>query len=428
LNVRITKPVQGGTIKAIASKSAAHRLLICASLSGIETFVRCPERSRDIDATADCLESLGSVIRYEKDGFFVTPLDKSKDKNAQRSLNCGESGSTLRFLLPVCGALGINVKFNMEGRLPARPLSGLYEEMTAHGCTLSEQGRSPLVCGGKLTGGNYTLPGNVSSQFISGLLFALPLLESGGSICVTGSLESRPYVDMTIDALRLFSITVHEEDKPALVFRAPEKQAYKSPKIVQTEGDWSNAAFWLCAGAIGTNAITCSGLDINSRQGDRAVVDILRKFGARVSVENDTVTVSPAALNGIEIDAENIPDLVPVLAATASTARGKTIIRNAGRLRLKESDRLYTTASLLSALGADVAETEDGLVIQGKTKLSGGEAQSFGDHRIAMAAAVLSAACSAPVTIQNAEAVNKSYPAFFDDFHITLGGIYEKEE
>jgi 3-phosphoshikimate 1-carboxyvinyltransferase len=427
LNIRIVKPVQGGTIKAIASKSAAHRLLICASLADNETFIRCQERSQDIDATAHCLESLFAVIRYEDDGFFVTPINKTKNPEKERSANCGESGSTLRFLLPVCGALGMKVRFNMGGRLPARPLTGLYEEMKSKGCTLSEQGRSPLTLGGKLKNGKYSLPGNISSQFISGLLFALPLLEGDSAICVTGNLESRPYVNMTLDALRLFGINVQEEEKPQLTFRLIGGQTYLSPKNVQTEGDWSNAAFWLCAGAIGKSAVTCTGLNLDSRQGDRAIAELLKKFGARVSVDSSTITVSPDELKGIEIDAENTPDLVPVLAAVASTARGETIIKGAGRLRLKESDRLRTIAVSLSELGADVKETDDGLVIQGKNKLQGGVTQSFGDHRIAMAAAVLSGACTNPVTIQNAEAVNKSYPAFFDDFHITLGGIYEKE-
>ena len=439
MNIRIVKPLQGGTIGAIASKSAAHRLLICASLADNETFVRCQERSQDIDATVRCLEALGVVIRYEDGGFYVAPLKKkdylispASGAKSERSLDCGESGSTLRFLLPVCGALGAKIKFNMEGRLPARPLTGLYEEMTAHGCTLSEQGRSPLALCGKLTSGSYSLPGNISSQFISGLLFALPLLEDGGSISVTGNLESRPYVDMTLDAIKLFGINVQEEEKPAVTFRITGNQTYRSPKSVQTEGDWSNAAFWLCAGAIGSDTIgkggiTCTGLDVNSRQGDRAIVELLKKFGAQVSINSGSVKVSPAALKGIEIDAENTPDLVPVLAAVASTAQGETVIKGAGRLRLKESDRLRTVAETLSVLGADVKETDDGLVIHGKNKLQGGVTQSFGDHRIAMAAAVLSGACSNPVTIQNAEAVNKSYPAFFDDFHITLGGICEKE-
>jgi 3-phosphoshikimate 1-carboxyvinyltransferase len=426
VNVRIVKPIQGGTIGAIASKSAAHRLLICAALAHNETFVRCPERSQDIDATALCLESLGAVIRYENDGFFVTPVNQaeSQDLTKEHVLDCGESGSTLRFLLPVCGALGMKVKFNMGGRLPARPLTGLYEEMTAHGYTLSEQGRSPLACAGRLTSGDYSLPGNVSSQFISGLLFALPLLEGDSAIRVTGEMESRPYIDMTLEALRLFGIPVQEEEK---IFRITGSQTYRSPKTVMTEGDWSNAAFWLSAGAIGTSGVTCIGLNINSRQGDRAILEILKKFGANVFVDDTAVTVSPGALKGIEIDARDTPDLVPVLAAVAATAQGKTVIKGAGRLRLKESDRIRTVADFLSSLGADITEISDGLIIQGKEKLTGGVTQSFGDHRIAMAAAVLSAACSAPVTIQNAEAVRKSYPAFFDDFHITLGGICERE-
>jgi 3-phosphoshikimate 1-carboxyvinyltransferase len=321
----------------------------------------------------------------------------------------------------------MKVKFNMEGRLPARPLTGLYEEMTSNGCKLSEQGHSPLVLGGKLKSGNYYLPGNISSQFVSGLLFALPLLEGYSTISVKDKLESRPYVDMTLDALRLFRITVHEEEKPRLTFCVTGNHTYRSPKTVQTEGDWSNAAFWLCAGAIGTSGITCTGLYKDSRQGDRAIVEYLKKFGARVSADSGAVTVYPNDLKGIEINAENTPDLVPVLAAVASTAQGETVIRGAGRLRLKESDRLRTIAASLSALGANVKETDDGLVIQGKNKLQGGVTQSFGDHRIAMAAAVLSGACTNPVTIQDAQAVKKSYPAFFSDFHITLGGICEKE-
>jgi 3-phosphoshikimate 1-carboxyvinyltransferase len=427
LNIRIVRPLKGGSIAAIASKSAAHRLLICASLADSKTFVRCTERSQDIDATAKCVKSLGAGIRYKGSGFYITPVKKPKDLLKERSIDCGESGSTLRFLLPVCGALGMTVKFNMEGRLPARPLTGLFEEMTAHGCTLSEQGRSSLSCGGKLTSGVYSIPGNVSSQFISGLLFALPLLEGDSTIRVTEDLESRPYVDMTLDSLRFFGIKIHEEEIPVLTFRVPGNQTYVSPKTVHTEGDWSNAAFWLCAGAIGTSGITCTGLNVDSKQGDRVIIELLRKFGARVSDYNGTVTVSPGPLEGIEINAKDTPDLVPVLAAVASTALGKTIIRGAGRLRLKESDRLHTIAASLSALGADIKETDDGLIIHGKVRMAGGVTQSFGDHRIAMAAAVLSGACGGAVTIKNAETVKKSYPAFFDDFHKAFGGICEKE-
>ena len=420
--VKITKPIRGGTVRAIASKSEAHRLLICAALAGSETFVACPERSEDIDATARCLESLGAVVRYEPEGFFVAPVNRSAERQGV-ILDCGESGATLRFLLPVCGALGLRASLHMSGRLPSRPLSALYDEMTSHGCTLSEQGYSPLDCEGQLKSGEYTLPGNISSQFISGLLFALPLLEGESRIRVTGVLESRPYVDMTLDALRLFGVTVLEEE--GQVFRIPGRQTGRSPKNVRVEGDWSNAAFWLSAGAIGQSGVTCTGLNLNSRQGDRAIVELLARYGARVTYgegENGAVTVSPGTLRGIDIDAGDTPDLVPVLAAVASGAEGKTTIRNAGRLRIKESDRLKTVAASLSGLGADVKETEDGLIIIGKKVLTGGETQSFGDHRIAMTAAILSAACTEPVVIRGAEAVRKSYPSFFDDFNAALGG------
>jgi len=447
MNVRITRSIRGGAVRAIASKSGAHRLLICAALADGDTFIICPERSEDIDATARCLQTLGVVARYERDGFAVTPVSGREAKQyapgaaarygrdgfavtpvsglgAKRyALDCGESGSTFRFMLPVCGALGVRAAFYLGGRLPERPMSPLYDEMASHGCTLSEPGISPLVCDGQLTSGNYTLPGNISSQFISGLLFALPILSGDSVIRVTGVLESRPYVDMTLDALRLFGITVMEEE--GRVFRVPGGQIYRSPHEITVEGDWSNAAFWLSAGAIGKGAVICKGLNMNSRQGDRAVAGFLERFGASVVCVGDTVTVSPGKLHGIDIDAGDTPDLVPVLAAVAAVAQGKTVIRNAGRLRLKESDRLRAVAASLSGLGADITETEDGLAVIGKNQLAGGQTESFGDHRIAMAAVVVSAACEAPVEIRGAEAVNKSYPGFFNDFDAYLGGEWE---
>jgi len=432
MTVRITKPIQGGRIQAIPSKSAAHRLLICAALADSKTFIYCKQRSEDIDATIRCLEALGVTVRYEQDGLLISPINRRELNfdNQRHVLNCGESGATLRFLLPVCGALGLRVSFVMAGRLPNRPISELYNEMTSHGCKLSEPGFSPLSCEGLLTNGTYTLPGNITSQYISGLLFALPLIcPQGGCqhselseslIQVTGVLESRPYVDMTLEALRLFGLTIHEE-KPQ-VFRIPGGQTGCSPETVHIEGDWSNAAFWLSAGAIGKNAVTCTGLNMDSQQGDRAIARLLARFGANVVCENNIVTVSPGLLQGIDIDAGDIPDLVPVLAAVAALANGKTVIRNASRLRIKESDRLHTVAVSLSELGADITETEDGLVVIGKKILTGGETQSYGDHRIAMTAAILSTACSGPVIIRETQAVRKSYPAFFEDFSAALGG------
>ena len=460
MDVRITKlPDSGinnepgtrisGTIRAITSKSAAHRLLICAALADSETFLTYSQSSQDIDATIRCLQALGAGITFKEDGLLITPINRSGlNKEEIYLLNCGESGATLRFILPVCGALGLSVSITMSGRLPSRPLTELYDEMTSHGCKLSKPGLSPLKCEGQLINGTYTLPGNITSQYVSGLLFALPLLRSNGDkgesrLHVTGVLESRPYVDMTLDALRLFGVTVLEEGQS---FRIPGGQTICSQKNVYVEGDWSNAAFWLCAGALGKNAVnnadgnsvgansagavsrnavsqvTCTGLNLNSRQGDKAIVELLSRYGANVVCKDDAVTVSPAALRGINIDAGDIPDLVPVLAAVAAAAEGKTVIRNAARLRMKESDRLHTVAASLSALGADITETEDGLVIIGKKTLTGGETQSYGDHRIAMTAAVLSTVCTGPVIIRDAEAVRKSYPDFFEDFKTALGG------
>ena len=310
----------------------------------------------------------------------------------------------------------------MGGRLPERPLTALYDEMAAHGCTLSEPGYSPLVCEGRLKSGLYTLPGNISSQFVSGLLLALPLLEGGSVMQITGVLQSRPYVDITLEALRLFGVTITEED--GQVFHIPGGQKFCPPKNVRAGGDWYNAAFWLSLGAIGKDSVTCTGLDPDSRQGDRIAVELLSRFGAGVVCRNGSVTVSPCTLRGIDIDAGDTPDLVPALAAVACVAEGKTTIRNAGRLRIKESDRLSTVAESLTDLGADIKQTADGLEINGKKALRGGRTRSFGDHRIAMSAAILSAACTGTVVIRDADAVRKSYPGFFNDLETALGGEY----
>jgi 3-phosphoshikimate 1-carboxyvinyltransferase len=381
---------------------------------GKDTFVTCETRSQDIDATVGCLQYLNAQINSEANGFLVSPI-KEIHPDMLYALPCAESGSTLRFLLPVCGALGAYSLFHMHGRLPERPLTGLKEAMQEKGCTFTDNPPDSFYCKGKLASGTYTLPGDISSQFVSGLLFALPLLDDDSRIQISGVLESQPYVDMTLQALQAFGITIGDD------FCISGNQAYRSPDKVRVEGDWSNAAFWLCAGAISPSGVTVSGLDLPSRQGDRAVTELLKRFGAKVTVKQNEITVCRDKLNGIDIDASDTPDLVPVLAAVASVADGTTVIRNAERLRIKESDRLSTVTQALTALGANVSETADGLIIHGKKKLPGGETDSFGDHRIAMMSAVLSAACTGQVVIKNAQAVNKSYPGFFEDFE-RLGG------
>jgi 3-phosphoshikimate 1-carboxyvinyltransferase len=421
LDVKISPYKLNGVVRAIPSKSQAHRALICAALADKPTSVECSGDSDDIAATAECLSALGAKIERESGVYNVHPLKRGTNDIA--ALDCGESGSTFRFMLPIVGALGRKASFILKGRLPERPLSPLYEELVRHGAELSPQGTVPFYAGGRLAPGHYSLDAGVSSQFISGLLFALPLLDGDSELQLTGQAESFPYIELTLAMLEIFGIRTEFKDN---VFFISGRQTYRSPGKAHVEGDWSNAAFWLSAGAIGPGSITCTGLNLQSRQGDRAILDILAKFGARIEViENDSrVTVSGGRLRGIEIDAKDIPDLVPVLSIVAAVSEGKTVIRNAARLRTKESDRLAAVSDILRALGADADETEDGLVIDGPAAFKGGQVSSRGDHRIAMSAAIAATVCAGPVVIQGAQAVNKSYPGFFDDLRL-LGPLVE---
>jgi len=422
LDVKVLPRKLSGVVRAIPSKSQAHRALICAALADKPTNIECEGGSDDIAATADCLSALGAKIERESGVYIVHPL--KREDNDIATLGCGESGSTFRFMLPIVGALGRKASFILKGRLPERPLSPLYEELVRHGAKLSPQGAVPFFAEGKLAPGPYSLDAGVSSQFISGLLFALPLLDGDSELQLTGRAESFPYIELTLAMLETFSVQTEFKDN---VFYIPGGQIYHSPGRALVEGDWSNAAFWLSAGAIGEGSITCTGLNLQSRQGDRAILDILTKFGAGIEViESDSrVTVSGGKLRGIEIDARDIPDLVPVLAVVAAASEGTTVIRNAARLRTKESDRLAAVSAVLRGLGADADETDDGLVIHGGKAFKGGQVSSRGDHRIAMSAAIAAAVCAAPVVIQGAQAVNKSYPGFFDDLRL-LGGTVEE--
>lgn len=422
MEVTITPRPLGGTIEIIASKSQAHRLLICAAISGKDTTLLCNESSEDIDATARCLSALCADVRREANGFSVSPAPES-DETA--TLDCGESGSTLRFILPVVGALGKKARLKLAGRLPQRPLSPLWEELCDHGMHLSWESETVIACEGQLTGGNFTLPANISSQFISGLLFALPLLSEDSTLQLTGKIESARYIAMTEEALKRSGIRFTYKDNTYTI-PGGQTPCFPAGEALTVEGDWSNAAFWLTAGALG-EGITCTGLRDGSLQGDKAIADLLTKFGAIVSRDKDQFTAKKAPLQGIRIDAAQIPDLVPVLAVAAAAAEGETRIFGAERLRIKESDRLQTVSAMLSTLGADITETADGLIIRGGTLLSGGTVDSAGDHRIAMAAAIASMLCTEKVTVCGAQAVNKSYPKFWEHFTL-LGGSIERRE
>lgn len=416
MNIKISRGLLRGTVQMISSKSDAHRLLIGAALADMPTEMELNGRSEDLEATILCLKALGADVLSQGNHIKVVPMERKEELAV---MDCRESGSTLRFLLPVAAALGRSVLVEGKGRLPQRPIGILTELLREHGCFVSGD-QLPLEMHGQLKGGTFSLPGNVSSQFITGLLFALPLLEQDSEIVLTTEMESRGYIDMTLHTLKRFGIVIEEGKRG---FHIPGRQQYHSPKMVRPDGDWSNAAFWLTAGAMGSS-VTCCGLQMDSPQGDKAILEILRRFGAKVETEGEMVTVSHEKMKGCVIDAAQIPDLVPVLCIAAAGAEGKTEIRNAGRLRIKESDRLAAMADCLRRLGVQAEEQQDGMIIYGKKTAQQQEeirVDAYGDHRVVMSAAVGAAMLERDVVIEGAEAVAKSYPAFFAEF-IRLGG------
>lgn len=405
MNIIINPTSPCGEIQAPASKSVAHRMLICAALAKGKSTLCINKTSEDIEATARCLEAIGVAIEKNGTAWTVTPpCEFSKTA----TLDCGESGSTLRFMLPVVAALGIEATFIGHGRLLSRPIADLTDEMKRHGITFADGGS--LSISGKLTGGKYTIAGNISSQFITGLLLALPLCDGDSEIEVIPPVESKPYIDITTKVLSLFGVNV-EENGTIYNIRHSDLQS----GAFNVEGDWSNAAFLIALGA------EVSGLDPKSTQGDKKILDVLSSLGAEIKNENNFVSADLSNLHGADIDASDIPDLVPVICAVAATAQGTTKIYNASRLRLKESDRIETTVRMVNSLGGKATPTEDGIIVEGQTSLAGGTVDGCGDHRIVMSAAVASLRCKAPVIINGADAVNKSYPDFFKDFN-TLGG------
>lgn len=392
MNITITPAKLHGTVSVIPSKSQAHRFLICAALADSPTDLICPDTNRDIEATANCLNAMGASIRRTDTGYHIVPITELP---GHAELNCQDSGSTLRFLLPVAGALGVDTIFQLEGRLPQRPLSPLWEEMERMGCTLSRPTQSTIRCSGRLKPGQYRISGKVSSQFITGLLFACALIPGESRIEITDELESEPYVTLTMDALSTFGCILDFSNISGGI-------KIHSPGTLTVEGDWSNGAFWLAASALGS-AVTVTNLSQSSSQGDRASAALLKAL-------DDTIT----------IDAADIPDLVPILAVTAACKKGAVFTR-IQRLRLKESDRVASVISLIRSLGGQAYADSETLTVVG-TGLTGGTVDAQNDHRIAMAAAIAATVCRSPVTILGAECVQKSYPRFFEEYR-RLGGI-----
>lgn len=413
MNITLPPHAMCGTLDdVVASKSLAHRALICAAFADKTTKIECNSASADIIATVGVLRSMGASIDIDGNIYTVTPI--SRIPQTEIEIDFGESGSTMRFILPILGALGVKAKMITHGRLTSRPLSPLYEELLSHGMKLSEQGKCPLYCDGKLCGKNYAIDGGVSSQFVSGLLFALAVSD-GGSVAVKGKLESASYIDLTTDMLKKFGADISCTEN---IYTVGGKKLV-SPEYIRIEGDWSNAAFWLAAGALSERGVTVSPLEAKSIQGDRAIADILFRFGADVTYNEKYVAVKRRRLEGITVDAANIPDLVPVISIVAAASRGTTTIQNIARLRFKESDRVATVCEMLENLGIETEADENTLIVHGG-KIQGGTVNSHNDHRIAMSAAVASCVSADKITILGAEAVAKSYPDFFEKAQ-TLG-------
>ena len=383
-----------GEIAAIPSKSQAHRFLICAAFADKPTQMICPATNQDIEATALCLNALGADIQRTEQGYSITPIACTPES---AELDCRESGSTLRFMIPICAALGVKTVFHMAGRLPYRPLSPMWEEMQRMGCKLSRPTENTILCAGKLQSGTYQIDGGVSSQFITGLMFALSLLPGDNRLEVKGNIESEPYIHMTKQALEIFGVKTDG-------YRFYNCK-FSSPGILTVEGDWSNGAFFLAAKAMG-NDITVTGLSPDSKQGDQAAAHLVEDLN-----------------NNITVCGKDIPDLIPILAVTAGAKSG-AVFQNIGRLRLKESDRVASVAQMLNALGAKVQIDGDALTVY-PAQYGQCVIDSQNDHRIAMSAAIASTVATGPVTILNAQCVSKSYPDFWSEF-TRLGGYYEQ--
>lgn len=403
-----------GTVAAVPSKSHAHRVLVAAALSDVPCKVICPSVSDDVRATVRCLVALGAGITRTRDGFAVSPV-KTATKGA--TLDCGESGTTLRFMLPVSCALGADARFVGRGRLPLRPIGGLADTLAAGGVQFSSPSL-PLTATGRLSAGEYIVDGSVSSQYVSGMLLALGFLGGHSVLITEGKAVSRGYVDMTLSVLAAFGVkaTVSADGNRFDI----EGDGFRSPREIAVEGDWSGAAFPLAAGALAGD-VTVTGLNPDSTQRDRKIAELIKLMGGDVSTTAEGVRVGKSALRAIETDVDDVPDLAPVLSVLMAAAEGDSVMTGVGRLRDKESDRLAAIIGNLAAMGVRATADGDALTVCGKggDLARGFSANGFGDHRMVMSAAVAALAVGGEIT--DAEAVAKSYPDFFADM-AKLGG------
>lgn len=413
-DVKFSPFVPNGTVNVPPSKSDVHRAIICAAMANGVSRISPVALSNDIKATIGCIKALGADAVLENNVLTVDGTNMYKNKTAL--LDCGESGSTLRFFIPIAAVGNINATFVGKGKLPQRPIGIFTEALPKAGTVCKTEGGLPLEIKSQLKSGIFEIPGNVSSQFITGLLLALPILEGDSEIVLTSPLESVGYIAMTIRTMKQFGVNIQATEKG---WHIKGGQSYKTCDYT-TDGDWSQAAFFMVLGAV-SGKVTVKGVAKDSTQGDKKCAEILARFGAKVTQLDNEVTVEKGELKAITIDASQIPDLVPVLSVCAAFAEGTTKIINAERLRIKECDRLKATAELLNNLGGKVKELSDGLEITGVSSLKGGNVNGYNDHRIVMSAAVCAARSDEDITATFAMSINKSYPDFYIDYN-SIGG------
>ena len=417
MDIQIRPTSLSGSIRAISSKSDVHRLLIAAALAKGTSRIHFTTLSDDIAATIGALRAMSAVITVTgADGDFTAAVQGGNPMPSGALLDANECGTTARLLLPIAAARSDSFTLTGKNGLCKRPFAELCDAMAQNGTTCSDT-HLPITASGKLHSGIFTIRGDVSSQYISGLLFALPLLDGDSEIRLTTPAVSIGYIDMTLHTLRAFGIEAQKRESGYFV---KGNQTYVPVAESFAEVDWSNATFWLCAGAI-ANGLTVRGLRLDSLQKDRMVLDILEQAGAKITRTENEISIEHASLHGIDFNGEDIPDALPALATVLALADGESHISGGARLRIKESDRIATTVAMLTALGADVTATDDGFAIRGVKHFTAGEVDAANDHRIAMCASIASQCASGDVLLRGAECVNKSYPTFFDDFR-KLGG------
>ncbi|MBN4062718.1 MAG: 3-phosphoshikimate 1-carboxyvinyltransferase [Alkaliphilus sp.] len=419
MHVKIIPKVLKGTVSVPPSKSISHRAIIAASLAKGKSKISNLIFSEDIKATCNAMNAFGITI--DKSSSSADIFSQGKLNTPMHSIDCHESGSTLRFLVPFCTLVDEPFVFNGKGKLKTRPLDPYFKIFKEQNIYYAYNDGLPLVVEGKLKPGKYEIRGDISSQFITGLMFVLPLLNDDSEIVLTTPLESKGYINLTIDVLNKFNIKIENDEHQRYLIKGNQKFLSRE---LQIEGDYSQAAFWIVAGLIGGD-IEINGLNINSIQGDSEIVDIVKRMNGKIEIKDDSIFVSQSKTIGTTIDASQCPDIIPILTVLAALSNGKTEIVNASRLRIKESDRLKAITTELNKLGAQIIEQPEGLVIYGRKRLTGGVVDSWNDHRIAMSLAIASIRCKDEVKITNSQAIDKSYPHFFEHFRDLGGKICE---